>query len=93
MEEAEDVGERPLLSELVQVVALQRHMERAVADGWCDAVIDKLEDVGVNTVGDVIRSIRTLNRMLSNNNHPRLHQISLDLMLSTACHLLLDDLD
>jgi hypothetical protein len=57
------------LVELVELVALKRGMIDVPKALWVEAVVAKLEDVGIKSVHNLMRLILTLNNLLSGSGH------------------------
>ena len=75
---------RPLVV-LLDVVAQKRGMSRDANDAWVGAVAAKLEDIGVRTLRDFVRSAVVVNQRLKRRGHRELHETTLLLLLEEIC--------
>jgi len=76
-----------MLEALLEVVASNLGKTGDSADSWVAAVLWKLKDINVVKVQDFIRMVLNLNRVLSQNGHQRMHESTLNAMLSEACEM------
>ncbi len=70
----------PLLEEVAKISQLTGYN----ANAWVEAVLYKLNQVGVESIQDLIKNALNLNRMLSRNGHPRMHQTTIVSLLTEA---------
>jgi hypothetical protein len=82
--EMEVVFECGELGAMLEVVADKLGMTGIPGERWIDAVLVKLNDVGVETVKDFMIGVLTVNRRLIAARHRPLHEMTLEAMLIEA---------
>jgi hypothetical protein len=89
--ELDEVYRRGALRAVIELVGALRGQSGVEGVIWVDAVLLKLNDIGVKSVRDFISSVLTVNSRLERNGHRQMHTITLTSMLSQACELIFED--
>jgi hypothetical protein len=87
----DEVYRRGALRAVIELVGALRGQSGVEGVIWVDAVLLKLNDIGVKSVRDFISSVLTVNSRLERNGHRQMHTITLTSMLSQACELIFED--
>ena len=73
---------------MLRVVAITHNKSIGTRNVWADAVLEKLESVGVKTLQGFLRLVLELNRLLSKAGHHQLHMKTLKHMHNETCDML-----
>jgi hypothetical protein len=78
---------------MLEMVAARRGLNGVEGAEWGEAVRAKLEDVGVHTLRDFLRTALTLNRTLAGSGHRPMHHTTLNMMLMEICDMVFGPLE
>jgi hypothetical protein len=74
---------------MVKIVAVRKELEEVPKRFWEEAVVEKLNSVGIHTLKDLKMAVVGLNRRLGVARHPRLHELTINLMMEVVAEMVL----
>jgi hypothetical protein len=103
MEEADDEGERaehPIavavwqpavgqtLESVLGTVAFKSRKKPEEVGAWVEAVSDKLQDIGIESLRDFVTDVLVVNQRLKIGGHKQLHNTTKKLIWAEICEIL-----
>jgi hypothetical protein len=76
------------LTGMLEMVAWKCGMCGKDGEAWVEGMVDKLLDVGVEMVRNFVGSVLVLNKRLTENQHDKVGQATLNMMLMEVCDMM-----